>query len=220
MRLTAYGRDVIIKVLLLTLIIDIIALLLPSESVKISLIILSIIFISFTLYFFRDPVRNVPDNLKEGTIISPADGKIILIDELTHELFSDSKARIIGIFLSPFNAHVNRVPVSGEITEVKYIKGEFIAAFEQASSYRNERTEITLDTGKFKIIFSQIAGFVARRIVCELRKSDKVKLGDTFGMIKFGSRMDVILPIYSEVKVSLNDKVKAGETIIAEVKVD
>ncbi|MCX7878684.1 MAG: phosphatidylserine decarboxylase family protein [Ignavibacteria bacterium] len=219
-RLTVYGRDVIIKALLLTLIIDIIALLIPNETLKILLLVISAFFIVFTLYFFRDPVREVPADLKEGAILSPADGKVMIIEEIKHNSFTDSKALVIGIFLSPLNVHVNRIPASGEITEVKYIKGEFIAAFEASSSHRNERTEITLDTGKFKIIFSQIAGFVARRIVCELKKGDKVKAGNTFGMIKFGSRMDVIMPVNSECKVSLNQKVKAGETVIAEVKLD
>jgi phosphatidylserine decarboxylase len=217
LRLTAYGRSVILKVLLVSLLIDIIALLIHNEIIKIVLIILSVFLIAFTLYFFRDPQRNVPQ-ISDTEILSPADGKIMLIEETTEEHFLKSRALVIGIFLSPFDVHVNRVPVSGTVKYVNYFKGEFIAAFEKDSSLRNERTEIGIESNGFKLLFKQIAGFVARRIVCELRSGNTVKAGEKFGMIKFGSRVDVLIPVNSDVRVNLNQKVRGGETILAEVK--
>lgn len=217
MRLTIYGRGVVVKALVISLILDIIALLIPNEIVKIVLLVLSIFLISFTLYFFRDPIRHLPEKMKEGEIISPADGKIMMIEEIEENDFLKSKAKMIGIFLSPLNVHVNRIPVSGKVGFYQYIKGDYVVAFDHKSSERNERTVIGIETAKFKLLFKQIAGFVARRIVCELRTGDNVVIGEKFGMIKFGSRVDVIIPENSIIKVSVNQKVTGGETILAEV---
>jgi phosphatidylserine decarboxylase len=217
LRLTIYGRSVVIKALVITLALDIIALLVPKEIIKLILLVLSIFLISFTLYFFRDPVRQLPDNMKEGDIISPADGKIMMIEEIEEDQFLKSKAKMIGIFLSPLNVHVNRIPVTGKVGFYQYVKGDYVVAFDHKSSQRNERTEIGIDTSKYKVLFKQIAGFVARRIVCELRTGDNVSIGEKFGMIKFGSRVDVIIPENSVIKVSVNQKVTGGETILAEV---
>ena len=217
MRLTIYGRGVVVKALVISLILDLIALLIPIEIVKIVLLVLSIFIISFTLYFFRDPLRQLPENMKEGDIISPADGKIMMIEEIEENEFLKSKAKMIGIFLSPLNVHVNRIPVSGKVGFFQYIKGDYVVAFDHKSSERNERTVIGIEGVKFKVLFKQIAGFVARRIVCELRTGDNVVIGEKFGMIKFGSRVDVIIPENSKIKVSVNQKVTGGETILAEV---
>jgi len=217
LRLTIYGRNVVIKFLVITLILDLIALVIPNEIVKICLLVISILLISFTFYFFRDPVRKIPGGIKENEIISPADGKIILIEEINELEFLKSKAKLIGIFLSPFNVHVNRVPVSGKVEYFQKIKGDYIAAFDHKSSERNERTIIGIHAKNFKLLFKQIAGFVARRIVCELRVGSNVIIGEKFGMIKFGSRVDVIIPESSNIKVSVNQKVTGGETILAEV---
>ncbi len=203
--------------LALTLALDLIALLIPNEIVKVSLLVISILLISFTLYFFRDPIRHLPDNLKDGEIISPADGKVMMIDVTEEKDFLKAKAKVIGIFLSPLNVHVNRIPVSGKVKYYQYIKGEFIAAFDPKSCDRNERTVIGIEGAKFKVLFKQIAGFVARRIVCELRTGDNVNIGEKFGMIKFGSRTDVIIPFDSMIKVAVGDKVTGGETVLAEV---
>ncbi|MCC7158285.1 MAG: phosphatidylserine decarboxylase family protein [Ignavibacteria bacterium] len=218
MRLTIYGRNVVIKALVITLALDIIALLIPNEIAKLILLALSILLISFTLYFFRDPLRKIPIDLKEGEILSPADGKVMLIEDIEEKEFLSSKATVIGIFLSPLNVHVNRIPVTGVVKYYRYIKGEFIAAYDHNSAEKNERTEIGIQTEKYKVLFKQIAGFVARRIVCELRVGDKVKIGDKFGMIKFGSRTDVIIPASSDIKVKIDQKVTGGVTILAEVK--
>ncbi|NOS85359.1 MAG: phosphatidylserine decarboxylase family protein [Ignavibacteria bacterium] len=217
MRLTIYGRSTVIKALVITLALDMAALLVPNEIAKLVLLVISIIFISFTLYFFRDPVRQIPENLKSGDVLSPADGKVMMIEEVQENEFIKGPAKVIGIFLSPLNVHVNRVPISGTVKFYQYIKGEFIAAYDHASADKNERTIIGIEGERFKVLFKQITGFVARRIVCELRVGDKVKIGEKFGMIKFGSRTDVIMPINANIKVSVNQKVTGGITLLAEV---
>lgn len=217
MRLTIYGRSTVIKALVITLALDMAALLVPNEIVKLILLLVSIIFISFTLYFFRDPLRQIPENLKSGDVLSPADGKVMMIEEVQENEFIKGPAKVIGIFLSPLNVHVNRVPVSGTVKFYQYIKGEFIAAYDHASADKNERTVIGIEGERFRVLFKQITGFVARRIVCELRVGDKVKIGEKFGMIKFGSRTDVILPVNANIKVSVNQKVTGGITLLAEV---
>lgn len=205
--------------LLVTLLLDAIAIFVPNLAVKISLLGVSILLILFTLYFFRDPVRHLPEGIKNNDIVSPADGKIMMIEEIEDNVYLKSKAKMIGIFLSPLNVHVNRNPISGKVGYFQYIKGDYVVAFDHKSSERNERTLIGIDNGKFKVLFKQIAGFVARRIVCELRTGNNVIAGEKFGMIKFGSRVDVIFPAESNVKVSVNQKVVGGETILAEVKI-
>lgn len=217
MRLTIYGRSTVIKALVITLAIDLIALMIPNEIAKVVLLIISILFIWFTLYFFRDPIRHLPDELGENDIISPADGRVMMIEEVEENEFLKQKAKVIGIFLSPLNVHVNRIPVSGKVKYYRYVKGQFIKAFDPDSAVKNERTEIGIEGRKFKVLFKQITGFVARRIVCDLRVGDNVSIGEKFGMIKFGSRTDVIFPYNSNIKVSVNQKVTGGETILAEV---
>jgi phosphatidylserine decarboxylase len=217
LRLTIYGRSVVTKALVLTLLIDIIAILVPVLILKLVLLVISMLLFGFVIYFFRDPVRKLPDGIKDNEVISPADGKVMMIEEIDEDKFLKSRAKMIGIFLSPLNVHVNRVPASGKVELFEYVKGDYIVAFDHKSSERNERTIIGITTPKFKVVFKQIAGFVARRIVCSLRPGANVKRGEKFGMIKFGSRVDVILPVNSIVKVSVNQKVTGGETIIAEV---
>ena len=218
MRLTIYGRSVVVKALIITLIIDVIAILIPIEIAKIILLIISVLLISFTLYFFRDPIRHLPDNINENDIISPADGKVMMIEEIEENEFLGGPAKLIAIFLSPLNVHINRIPISGKVSYFKYIEGEFIAAYNHKSSEKNERTVIGITGKKFKILFKQISGFVARRIVCDLKQGDNVAIGEKFGMIKFGSRTDVIVPLNSLIKVSVNQNVTGGETILAEAQ--
>lgn len=217
MRLTIYGRNTVIKALVLTLALDVTALVIPNEIAKLILLVLSVFLISFTLYFFRDPIREIPSDLKSGDVLSPADGKVMMIEEVEENEFLKAPAKVIGIFLSPLNVHVNRVPISGTVKFYQYIKGEFIAAYDHKSADKNERTLIGIEGERFKVLFKQITGFVARRIVCELRVGDKVKIGEKFGMIKFGSRTDVILPRNANIKVSVNQKVTGGITLLAEV---
>jgi phosphatidylserine decarboxylase len=215
--LTIYGRSTVIKVLVVTLLIDIIALVVLVFTLKLVLLLISMLIFAFTIYFFRDPIRHLPDGIKENEIVSPADGKVMLIEEIDENIFLKSRAKLIGIFLSPLNVHINRIPVSGKVEYFNYIRGDYIVAFDEKSSERNERTLIGVTAINYRVLFKQIAGFVARRIVCSIREGDDIRKGEKFGMIKFGSRMDVIVPENSLIKVSVNEKVTGGETIIAEV---
>jgi phosphatidylserine decarboxylase len=217
LRLTIYGRSTVIKALVITLLLDIIALAVPLLIVKLVLLIISMYIFAFTFYFFRDPFRQLPEEIKENEIVSPADGKVMLIEEIDEDIFLKSRAKLIAIFLSPLNVHINRVPVSGEVEYVDYVKGNYTAAFGERSSERNERTLIGVRADGYKVLFKQVAGYIARRIVCTIRKGDTIRKGEKFGMIKFGSRMDVIIPENSLIKVSVNQRVKGGVTIIAEV---
>jgi phosphatidylserine decarboxylase len=173
---------------------------------------------AFTVYFFRDPEREIPAGM--GLVVSPADGTVIGIDETEEPDFIKARTRRVTIFLSPFNVHVNRVPDDGEVKYFRYKKGRFFVASKPAASMENEQSIIGLETPDGKIVFKQIAGILARRIVCEIREGHRVRRGERFGMIKFGSRMEVFLPLNSEVKVRLREKVKAGESIIGELKHD
>ena len=139
-------------------------------------------------------------------------------EEIEENEFLGGPAKLIAIFLSPLNVHVNRIPISGKVSYFKYIEGEFIAAYDHKSSEKNERTVIGISGKKFKVLFKQISGFVARRIVCDLKPGDNVAIGEKFGMIKFGSRTDVIVPLNSLIKVSVNQHVTGGETILAEAQ--
>ena len=166
----------------------------------------------FFVLFFRDPERKIPSG--ENLIISSADGKVILIKPFENLDFVGEKGTLVSVFMSVFDVHVNRAPVSGKIKYFKYNPGKFHPAFKDKASLENEQTELGLENEHGKIILKQIAGIIARRIVCKVKPGDSVKAGQRFGMIKFGSRVDLFLPENVEIKVELNQKVKAGETII------
>jgi phosphatidylserine decarboxylase len=217
LRLTVYGRSVVLKALIITLALDIIAVLIPVLWVKLALLIISVLLFGFTVFFFRDPIRKLPDGLKGNELISPADGKVMLIQEVDENVFLKTKAKLIAIFLSPLNVHVNRIPVSGRVDHLRYVEGGYVAAFNHKSSEKNERTEIGITGADFRILFRQVAGYVARRIVCTIKQGDNVRIGEKFGMIKFGSRVDVVIPERSVVRVSVNQRVIGGETILAEL---
>jgi len=213
MKLTPYGYGTIAKMFVVFFGILMVAYLIDLHSVVIWLLVaLALALIIFTLQFFRDPDRT-PPNLP-NVIVSPADGKVVLIKEVEHEFFN-GKAKMVSVFMSPLNVHVNRNPISGKVVHFKYIEGQYIAAFDHNAGERNERTEIGIENEKIKVFFKQISGFVARRIVCDIKEGDEIKLGERFGMIKFGSRVDMFLPINVEVKVKIGDVATAGETIIA-----
>jgi phosphatidylserine decarboxylase len=220
MKLTNYGKDVIVKVIYVTLVLDVIAFLVNIPLVKITLLSLSFFLLIFTFYFFRDPERTLPDNLSKNSIVSPADGKVVLIEEVDNvykEFLGDMKVKQLSIFLSPLNVHVNCYPVNGTLKFFNYIKGEYLVAFNHKASDKNERSELGVETnnGK-KLIFKQIAGYVARRIVCDIKLNQKVKAGEKFGMIKFGSRVDLIFDKNNDIKVKVGDKVQAGISVLAE----
>ena len=170
----------------------------------------------FCLNFFRDPKRIVPTD--ENCIVSPADGKIIKIKEF-EDPETKEKLRLVSIFLSVFNVHSNRMPVDGLIKSVDYIKGDFLAAFDHKASEQNERTEISIETRFGFMVVKQIAGLVARRILCYAKKNKKMLVGDRLGFIRFGSRTDIILPYKISLRVELNQKVYGGQTIIGKYEV-
>lgn len=177
--------------------------------------ILGILFL-FNFFFLRDPDRKTP--LAEELIISPADGTVIKIAEVEEALYLKEKVRLISIFMSVFNVHVNRIPMSGTVDYLDYKKGRYLAAFAEAASEVNEQSIIGISNGRGKLLFKQIAGILARRVIYHLQLGEQVVAGKRFGLIRYGSRLDVFLPLSAEVKVSMKDKVKSGCTILAEFK--
>ena len=171
----------------------------------------------FIVWFFRNPERSVPPG--EKNVISPADGKIIDVREVQENRILNKRMLKISIFMNLFNVHVNRLPCTGKVVDIVYNPGKFVSANLDKASLENEQNAVVLETpAGEKIIFIQIAGLIARRIVCWLRKGQFVKRGERFGLIRFGSRVDVYLPVGTDVRVSLGDKVKAGESILAVMK--
>lgn len=166
----------------------------------------------FMLFFFRDPERITPQD--RGVFYSPADGKIIFIGENEENELLNNRAIEISIFMSPFDVHVNRAPCDGMVRDIKHYRGKFLAAFRQDSSILNEHITMLLETEYGKIVVRQVAGFLARRAVCRVKTGDGLKQGQRFGIIKFSSRLDIFLPLNTQIKVKLNDKVKAGESIL------
>ena len=185
-----------------------------SSSLKSILQIFSLIIFVFILWFFRNPKRNIIKNPE--LILSPADGKVIAIKEVDElEYFNDKKIQI-SIFLSPLDIHVNRYPVSGEILYSKYHKGEYLVAWHPKSSDKNERTTVVIKNKKFgEVMYRQIAGSVARRIVNYAKVNSNVEQGDDSGFIKFGSRVDLFLSKDLNLKIKVGDKLKGGLSIIA-----
>jgi len=187
-----------------------------NDWIRIPVTLLLGLILLFTLNFFRDPERETPEG--ENLIISPADGKVIRIRTIREDEFLKEESVEISIFMSPLNVHVNRIPISGTVRYYRYIPGEYLVAFDDKSSLRNERTHIGIDNGRFKVFFKQIAGFVARRIIAEVEEGLTVKAGERFGMIRFGSRVDIFVPATAVIKVSEGDMTTAGSTIVAEVQ--
>ena len=165
----------------------------------------------FTLYFFRDPQRAVPQ--EEHLVVSAADGRVVKIARVPEGMR-------VSVFMTVFNVHVNRIPCSGRVERVTYHPGRFFSAFREKASDENERTEIVIVRGTRRVIVTQIAGVIARRIVCRLKEGDVVHTGERFGMIKFGSRVDLTLPAETEIKVRVGDRVRGGQTIIGVMRDD
>jgi len=212
---TKYGLDVFLSVAGICLILALLAFLFVEPRIpKYAIIALSMIFFGFTLNFFRDPDRTTPKG--EKNVISPADGKVIVVKKVTENEFFKSEAMQISIFMSPLDVHVNRNPITGKVTHYRYLEGEYFAAFEDKASEKNEQSIIGVENEQGKVLFKQIAGFVARRIVCPLTVGDSVVAGERFGMIKFGSRVDVFVPVSAIVTVRVGDRPVAGETILAQ----
>ena len=174
------------------------------------LFLIFLILLIFTFYFFRDPERVVP--LGDDILVSPADGLITNISEYKEGKKSYTK---VSIFLSVFNVHIQRLPVSGQITKIDYIEGKFINATLDKASEENERLRLTLKSGSNVIYITQIAGLIARRIICYLKTNERVNQGERYGIIKFGSRVDIEFPNSYNLMVSIGQQCIGGETIIA-----
>jgi len=170
----------------------------------------------FIIWFFRNPERNTPDNPK--FVISPADGRVIRIENVDHHELLAGPLKKVSIFMNVFNVHVNRIPCDGKIEGIHYFKGRFVSANLDKASKDNERNAVLIrrEDGR-RILAVQIAGLIARRIVCWVAEGMDVKRGERFGLIRFGSRLDVFMPHDTNVVVSLHDKVKAGETPLGEL---
>jgi len=178
---------------------------------------LSAVWLAMVLQFFRDPDRISPK--RDDVILAPADGRIISISPSTLSPL-DPKGKRVSIFMSPFNVHVNRSPVNGIVKSTEHFSGKFMSAFKIEAERENERTIVKVDTEFGQVAFSQIAGFIARRIVFYPRKGDKLVPGQRIGLIKFGSRMDVYFPDNAIILVRMGDRVVAGETILGEFSRD
>ena len=173
------------------------------------LVALPIVLAIFFLWFFRDPSRTVPTD--PGLIVSPGDGKV---EELEWIEFPDGGRLRVTIFLNVFDVHVNRVPVGGIVTLSEHNEGQFMNAMKPESAIHNEQTLITIDAGEYTVSFKQIAGLLARRIVNNLKVGDRVERGQRMGLIKFGSRVDVLMPAETTPQVKVGDRVKGGSSIL------
>lgn len=193
------------------------------------IVVVSLLLVLFVLNFYRDPERKIP---KGNNIVAPADGRVISIIDTSKNSVEIKKGvlgkiktmtvdiakecRVVSIFMSPLNVHINRAPIEGTVKSIKYTKGRFFKAYDLEKSLQNERYEILIQNRKFKVKVIQIAGFLARRIKCYVKEYQKVNKGEKIGMIALGSQTTLVLPKGVDLKVKVNDKVKAGETIIAD----
>lgn len=208
------GYLIIGIVVVLAVVLALLGLLLPPLGMGV-LLAVALLAIGFTLYFFRDPKRTPPEEAT-NLLLSPADGKVVVVDEVEHEpLYLKGPAKQISIFLSPLNVHVNRIPADGTIEYEEYIAGDYLVAWHPKASEKNERSQIGLrHPSGAKVLFKQIAGAVARRIVYYPKVGDEVRAGERFGIVKFGSRMDVLVPPHAQVDVRVGDRVAAGLTVL------
>lgn len=167
----------------------------------------------FTLFFFRDPKRKLPQG--DGLVLSPADGKIIKIEEIDKE---KKQYKMVSIFMSVFNVHINRSPVKGMVKSIKYSPGGFLPAFRDKASLQNEQTEIVIIDNGAEYIVRQIAGLIARRIVVRVKEGESLEKGQRIGLIRFGSRVDLFLPLNVDINVRPGQSVKGGKSVIGEIK--
>ncbi len=205
------GVNLVLGTLIFSLVLFFLSFLLQGEILFIGgglFLVLSILL----AFFFRDPERKIPAG--RNLILAPADGKIISLENFSENEFLKYPGIKLSIFLSLWNSHINRNPISGEVKKLKYHHGRFHPAFKGNASSENEQAEIWLENERVRVIMKQIAGILARRIICRLKPGERILAGEKFGMIKFGSRVELWLPEKVKIKVQLNEKVKAGETII------
>jgi len=211
MKIHKEGRNIIVNQLVLLIIIGLIS---NFNSIFLNYTLpIFLFFILFSIYFFRVPKRDL--SIIEGNIYSPCDGKVVVIEETEeNEYFMDKRIQV-SIFMSPLNVHNNIYPISGEVKYVKYHPGKFLLAWNPKSSQENERNTVVIKNKKVEILCRQIAGFLARRIVCYSKINTKTNAGEELGFIKFGSRVDLFLPTGTKINTKLNDKVIGGISVIA-----
>ena len=188
-----------------------------NEWLRKGLMLVVLVLFILILQFFRNPKRNTHANEKQA--LSPVDGKVVVIEEvMENEVFKDKRIQV-SVFMSPINVHVTRYPIAGNVTFSKYHPGKYLVAWHPKASEENERTTVVVENDGFgKVLYRQIAGALARRIVNYAKVNDKVEQGSDSGFIKFGSRVDLFLPLDADIKVELNQKVSGGESVIAEMK--
>lgn len=214
MKLHREGFKIIfITLLVLTLINFPLEMFFMGEWYTDTVLVLSVIFFILIVQFFRDPHRETP--VGDDLIIAPADGKVVVIEEVDEPEYLKTKSRQISIFMSPVNVHVNRYPTSGKVLYEKYHPGKYLVAWHPKSSTENERTTVVIEHPKGQVLFRQIAGALAKRIVNYAKVGHVAKAGAEYGFIKFGSRIDIYLPLECEINVELNQKTVGGETVIA-----
>jgi phosphatidylserine decarboxylase len=220
MLITKYGLDNFFIIIGISLLLIALGVFLPKSWINYLPLALGIILFIFAFVFFRDPDRIVPEKAKsdDSYIIAPADGKVVAIVEEVEKDYLQNLSIRISIFLSPLDVHVNRSPVNGIVEYYKYFPGDYLVAYHPKSSELNEHSKIGVITSHGKVAFKQIVGILARRIVCEVKVGDTLNIGQRFGMMKFGSRMDIFLPLGTEFSVKVGESVVAGETIIAKMK--
>lgn len=181
-----------------------------------SIILISVIFYLLILQFFRNPIFSITKDDK--TVIAPADGKVVVIEEAEETEYLKGRRKQVSIFMSPVNVHVNRMPVGGTISYYRYHAGKYLVAWHPKSSTENERTTVAVKMkGGPEVLFRQIAGALARRIKCYVKEGQVLEQGDEFGFIKFGSRVDIFLPLDAKITVKIGDITKGGRTVIAEL---
>ena len=210
------GYEIITITLILVAVLSAITyLLIPNTIVQGILYAVAAFFLVIILQFFRNPKRKTI--IDENTIVSPVDGKVVVIEEVFEkEYFKENRIQV-SVFMSPINVHVTRNPISGKVLFSKYHPGKFLVAWHPKSSEENERTTVVIQNNKVNILYRQIAGALAKRIVNYAVAEETVVQGDDNGFIKFGSRVDLYLPIGTPINVNLGDKVRGGESILAQV---
>ncbi|RPI57148.1 MAG: phosphatidylserine decarboxylase [Acidobacteria bacterium] len=170
---------------------------------------------AFFLYFFRDPDRTSPQ--EPDLVLSPADGRVLVAGPADRHVAPPGEWAQISIFLSPMDVHVNRSPVSGRVTRVDFRRGKYLPAYHRDAASTNERSEVWVAHGGLTVVFRQIVGILARRVVCRVKPGAELKAGERIGIMKFGSRMDVFVPVSASVRVSVGDKVVGGVSVIAQL---
>lgn len=207
---------ILVTVLLVTLILSLLALIRVNAIVFYSFSVVLGLLLLFVLRFFRNPTRKI--EFDENQVIVPADGKVVAIEEVYEDEFIKDKRIQVSIFMSVWNVHINWLPTLGNVIQSIHFDGRYMAAWLPKSSTENERAVVVIETKNAgKILVKQIAGALARRIITYSKVNDTIKAGDQLGFIRFGSRVDVLLPLESTIKVKLDDKVKGGITLLAEL---